>query len=145
MLIMLHQQLVLLELSPVNLVKGIKSTSSCSDRGQFPQLDGSGSRHNTYTRGHADQSSLSKRWTPKIRGSDPLRRAATWCITLGRRHPFFLDIGAASVRVRQQVHGMAKSYPHSSSYPLDLTPRYPSFEHWYQEHANIADLSRDSM
>jgi hypothetical protein len=38
-----------------------------------------------------------KRWTPNIRGSDPLRRAAMRYTTLDRRHPFFLDAGAASV------------------------------------------------
>jgi hypothetical protein len=38
----------------------------------------------------------------------------------------FHDVGAASVRVPQQAHGMAKSKPRSSSYPLDPAFRDPS-------------------
>jgi hypothetical protein len=80
----------------VGLVKGIKFTSTCPDRGHFRQLEGSEPRRNAYKRGHVNQSSLLKMWTPKIRGSDPLRRVAAGCTTPDRRHPFFLDTGTAS-------------------------------------------------
>jgi hypothetical protein len=97
--------------------------------GQFSQLEGSGPCRSAYKRGHVNQSSLPKRWTPKIRGSDPLRRAATGCTTPGCHHPFFFNVGTASVRVRQQAHGMAKFHPRSSLYLLDPAPRGPSFQH----------------
>jgi hypothetical protein len=82
--------------SPAGLIKGTKSTSPCPDRRQFSQLEGSGPHHNTCKRGHANQSSLSKMWTPKIRGFDPLRHVAAGCTTPDRRRPFFLNAGAAS-------------------------------------------------
>jgi hypothetical protein len=72
-----------------------KSTSSCPDRGQVPQLEGSGPHRNAYKRGHTNQSSLLKMGTSKIRRFDPLRRAAR-CTTPSRRPPFFLNTGSTS-------------------------------------------------
>jgi hypothetical protein len=59
----------------MDLIKGSKSTSPCPDRGQFPQLEGSGPRYSAYKRGHANQSPLPEKST-KNRGSNPLRRGS---------------------------------------------------------------------
>jgi hypothetical protein len=61
---------------------------------QFPQLEASGPCRNAYKRGHTNQSSLPKGRTHKIRGFDPLRRAAAGCTT--SHHHTFLNAAAAS-------------------------------------------------
>jgi hypothetical protein len=69
--------------SPMGLGHKGPSLTPCPDRAQSPQLEGGGLRHNANKIGHANQSSPSKRWTPKIRGSAPVRHAAMGCTIAG--------------------------------------------------------------
>jgi hypothetical protein len=55
----------------VDLVKWIKSISTCPDRGQFPQLEGSGPRHSAYKKARETKFTADEA-KPKNKGPDPL-------------------------------------------------------------------------
>jgi hypothetical protein len=110
----------------VGLIKVTKSTFPCPDRGQSLNQRAVGPTASAYIMGMwtkvflcCIQYTYTGVWSPRA-----LQR---WDASLSATDPFFHDADAASVHVRQQTYGMAKSPPHSSSYPLDSTPRGPSY------------------
>jgi hypothetical protein len=123
----------------VGLVKVTKSTSPCPNRGQSLNQRAVGSTASAYIMGMRTKVHLC-RIQYIYTGVRSPRALQRWDAPLPATDPFFHDADAASVRVRQQAHCMAKSQPRSSSYPLDPAPRDPSNLHWYQSQARVTNL-----
>jgi hypothetical protein len=125
----------------VNLVKWIKSTSPCPDRGQFPQLDDSGPRRSAYKRGHVNQSSVPTDRNPKPEGPIPLGAAAAGCtnailvialLPIRRCRLWFTcycrSYGMNPFRcIPELLLEIYKQSIYTSRHPLDLASRGPMF------------------
>jgi hypothetical protein len=73
--------------SPIGLGHKGPSPTPRPDRRQSPQLEGSAPAATPIRERTRTKVRCRKRWTPKIRGSGPLRRASMGCTTPSRCHP----------------------------------------------------------